>query len=213
MYCYACILFTDDVFLKSPFLFIVWCFQQAKESELPGLVFSSWYQRKKARFFCSLRSEPCCRSQWEIRLWLMPGWREAEWDPYIRKAGIFHTHQLIGHLEGPFVGPVAHTNLLPEQPPPGRCVCSPGTTWSPLWSQHCPACKHMADSTGSIENNSTVVQLHTWHRITIMGHKSWSTNNVLQNIETSAKCFKIGNDYILFFGVNCTFNVAFNLEY
>ena len=40
---------------------------------LPGLVFSSWYQRKKARFFCSLRSDPCCRSQWEIRLWLIPG--------------------------------------------------------------------------------------------------------------------------------------------
>lgn len=90
-----CLYFIHWWFFNRLFLFILWCFQQAKESELPGLVFSSWYQRKKARFFCSLRSEPCCRSQWEIRLWLIPGWREAEWDRYKRNVGIFHTHQLM----------------------------------------------------------------------------------------------------------------------
>lgn len=51
-----------------------------RRGALPGLVFSSWYQRKKARFFCSLRSDPCCRSQWEIRLWLIPGGRRPESD-------------------------------------------------------------------------------------------------------------------------------------
>lgn len=113
MYCYACI-FTHCLFGRYPFYFIVF-FNQVQELEvmqgmwawwwrvvLPGLVFSSWNQRKKARFFCSLRSDPCCRSQWEIRLWLIPGGGGMERDLYHQSAGCLLTCQLfLGWFSGP----------------------------------------------------------------------------------------------------------------
>lgn len=59
-------------------------------------------------------------------------WMERSRVRSIQKEGwdLLHTPtNSVGQLQGSFVGPdVAYTNLLPEQPPPGRCVCSPGTT-------------------------------------------------------------------------------------
>lgn len=121
-------LFMTKISFKCPTIHIMmkmkhWCWRVV----LPGFVFSSWYQRKKARFFCSLRSEPCCRSQWEIRLWLIP----KRWRAPCHSMGLKITGLFVFYCE---------THLWPEQPQPERSVCWPGKTWPPLWSPHYPSC-------------------------------------------------------------------------